>query len=111
MNTGVRKVSLGALVGFSVLSTVWADEIRVVDRSGLVRAVGTVKRESTIVLELDAATARETKECVLSNIDGLSAERRAAVSPDGRCIFRGAIATSWQVEVPQRGRYKVRIGG
>jgi hypothetical protein len=111
INTRVKRVSVAALVGISFVSNLWAEEIRVVDRAGLVRAVGTVKKQSTIILELDAAAARETKECVLSNIDGLSAERRVLVGPDGRCVFRGALATSWQVEMPQRGKYKVHIDG
>jgi hypothetical protein len=86
-----------------------ADELRVVDRAGLVRAVRSIKGEGTIVVQLSPEAARTTPECVLLNIDGTTTERRAPVDSQGRCVVRQAAATTWQVDVPSTGRYKVQI--
>lgn len=93
----------------SSASSVMADELRVVDRTGLVRAVRSVKGEATITIQLSPEAARTAKECVLINVDGLTTERRVAVDSQGRCVVRQAAATTWQVDTPAQGRYQVQI--
>jgi hypothetical protein len=93
----------------SCSSHVMADELRVVDRSGLVRAVRSVKGEGTIVIQLSPEAARITADCVLLNVDGTTTERRAPVDSQGRCVVRQAAATTWQIDTPSSGRYQVQI--
>ncbi len=112
LNMLLRRLLLIAIVVGTCSSfalPVLADEVRVVDRAGLVRAVRSVKGEGTIVIQLSPEAARTTPECVLLNIDGTTTERRAPVDSQGKCVVRQAAATTWQVDVPSTGRYKVQI--
>jgi hypothetical protein len=83
-----------------------AEEIRVVDAGGLVRAVKVVRANARIVVTLNSAA---TGECVATNVDGLAAERRVPVSPQGECIFSDVGVGSWQVQVPGKVGWRVRI--
>jgi hypothetical protein len=83
-----------------------AEEIRVVDAGGLVRAVKVVRGNTRIVVTLNSPTAGE---CVATNVDGLAVERRVSVSPRGECVFADVAVGSWQVQVPGNVGWRVRI--
>lgn len=83
-----------------------AAEIRVVDAGGLVRAVKVVRGNARLVISL---TSVATGECVATNVDGLAAEKRIAVSSKGECVFEDVSVGSWQIQVPGSVGWRVRI--
>lgn len=83
-----------------------AAEIRVVDAGGLVRAVKVVRGNARVVIALNQSVSGE---CVATNVDGLAAEKRVAVSPQGECVFVDVGVGSWQVQVPGSVGWRVRI--
>jgi hypothetical protein len=101
--TTALKLFVGLLLGARVSA---AAEIRVVDAGGLVRAVKVVRENARIVVTLNFPTVGE---CVATNVDGLAAERRVAVSPRGECVFPDVGVGSWQVQVPGKVGWHVRI--
>jgi hypothetical protein len=106
----VRPVVLSLVASVcSLPECALAEEMRVVDRTGLLRLVGAVSGEANIVIELDPQTAQATKECILTNLDGLATERRAPVDRNGRCTIHSVLATTWQIDSPAVGRYQVRL--
>jgi hypothetical protein len=101
--TFALKLIAGLLI---VARASFAAEIRVVDAGGLVRAVKVVREKARIVVTLNSPAAGE---CVATNVDGLAAERRIAVSPRGECVFADVGVGSWQVQVPGNVGWRVRI--
>lgn len=93
-------------LGVVAVSTTQAAEIRVVDSTGLVRAVRVVQRNSRIVITIKGAVQGE---CVATNVDGLSAEKRVAVSAKGECVFSDMPEGSWQVTVPGKATWQAKI--
>ncbi len=83
-----------------------AAEIRVVDAGGLVRAVKVVRGNARLVISLSSSTQGE---CVAVNVDGLAAEKRVSVSPQGECVFTDVGVGSWQVQVPGSVGWRARI--
>lgn len=106
-----RLLTLCLVLGgvISCVTSAFADEVRVVDRLGLVRAVRTVSGESTVVIQLSPKAAQGIRECILTNVDGLATERRVPVDKDGRCVVARVAATTWQVDAPAQGPYQVQI--
>jgi len=104
-------VSLSVLVAIALAdSDVVADEIRVVDARGLVRAVKITRGAARMVVTLepknDVAT---TGECVATNVDGLAAEKRVAVSEKYECTFAEVRGGSWQISVPKDYMWRVQL--
>ena len=102
---GVLLVAL-AIVGVSAAD---AAEIRVIDSTGLVRAVRVVQHNSRIVITMQGETGGVQGECVATNIDGLSAEKRVAASPKGECVFNDMPVGSWQVTIPGKVSWRAQI--
>jgi hypothetical protein len=100
-----------AIVALSFLgiSLAEAAEIRVVDSAGLVRAVRVVQRNSRIVITIQGGSGSSHGECVATNIDGLSAEKRVLVSPKGECVFNDMPVGSWHVTVPGKESWRAQI--
>lgn len=106
------KFIIGFLVGIFgfliVQERVQADDIRIIDASGLIRAVRVVKDSSIVrVTVTDPPGARG--ECVASNVDGIASERREPISAQGECVFKALAAGTWQVSVSGGARWRVRI--
>jgi hypothetical protein len=76
-----------------------------------VRGVKVVKDGGRVVLTLQekGAPAAARGECVATNIDGLAAEQRTAVSTKSECIFTGLSSGSWQIEVPSGVTWRAQI--
>jgi hypothetical protein len=101
-----RKVFGLVVLVLIAFSTAEAAEIRVVDSTGLVRAVRVVQQNSRIVIAIKGGVQGE---CVATNVDGLSAEKRVAVSSKGECIFTDMPEGSWQVAVPGKATWQAKI--
>ncbi len=87
-----------------------AAELRVVDSAGLVRAVKVVRDTAKVVVTLRADTPAEFRgECSATNMDGLAAEQKAAVSAKGECVFSNLSSGTWQIAVPQGKGWKAQI--
>ena len=100
---------LVGLLGFLVVQEhVQAADLKIIDPSGLIRAVRVVKDSSVVRITLvDAPGARG--ECVATNVDGIASERREQISPQGECVFKALAAGTWQVTVSGGARWRVRI--
>jgi hypothetical protein len=111
---GVRSllVAVGVLSVLLSMST-WsvAAELRILDSAGLVRAVRVVKDggKAVLTLQRNGVPAAAQGECVATNVDGLSAEQRVAISAKGECVFNGLSSGSWQIAVPSEVTWRVRI--
>jgi hypothetical protein len=108
----MMKFILGFLVGILgfllVQEHVQAADLKIIDSSGLIRAVRIVKDSSTVRISLvDSPGARG--ECVATNVDGIASERREQISPKGECIFKSLAAGTWQVAVSGGVRWRVHI--
>jgi hypothetical protein len=108
-----RYLAVAFVLSLSVLCAVGhvhADEIRVVDARGLVRAVKVTKGALRMVVILEPANSAVVKgECVATNVDGLAAEKRVPVSPQSECTFTEVSGGSWQVSVPQGATWRVQL--
>jgi hypothetical protein len=92
------------------LCDLFADEIRVVDGRGLVRAVKITRGAASIVVTLEPANGIAAKgECLATNVDGLAAEKRVAISAKSECAFSEVTGGSWQISVPQGYTWRVRL--
>lgn len=99
-----------AVVAYS--SHVSAQEMRIVDAHGLVRAVRATKGVAVrIVVTLDLLDKPAPKgECVANNVDGLASEKRVPVSASkGECVFTDVAPGSWQIAVPEGFTWRVRM--
>jgi hypothetical protein len=97
-------------VGLLCAAAAHADEIRVVDARGLVRAVKISRGAVRIVVTLEGAMAASPRgECVATNVDGLSAEKRVQVSAKGECVFSDVTGGSWQIVVPSGFSWRVQL--
>ena len=87
-----------------------ADEIRVVDARGLVRAVKISRGAVRVVVTLEGDKGASPRgECVATNVDGLSAENRVQVSAKGECLFSDVTGGSWQIVVPSDFSWRVQL--
>lgn len=119
MITGVREKRLQRLavafcVGVAlfpyvvVAQQVAGAQLRILDTAGLMRATKVVVESANVQISVDEAST-VTGECVATNLDGLAAERRAPISPNGQCSFEKLSAGSWQVKVPGAVRWRAKI--
>jgi hypothetical protein len=87
-----------------------ADEVRIVDARGLVRAVRISRGSVRVVVTLESGEKKTVAgECVATNVDGLSAEKRAPISQRSECVFLGIGGGSWQIAVPQGFSWRVQV--
>ncbi|MEY4668165.1 MAG: hypothetical protein RL518_864 [Pseudomonadota bacterium] len=85
-----------------------AADIKIVDSTGLIRAVRVVRDSSRVTVSVvDPKGVRG--ECVATNIDGIASERRENLSAKGECLFNGLAAGTWQVTVTGGAHWRVRI--
>lgn len=99
-----------AVVGFLFVAVAQADEIRVVDARGLVRAVKISRGAVRVVVTLEGVPAGSVRgECIATNVDGLSAEKRVQVSGKGECVFSDITGGSWQILVPPGFSWRVEL--
>ncbi len=103
---------VGASLGASDLAA--ADELRIIDTSGLVRGVSVVRSTGTVSLTY-TVTGRGGVTCTVKNVDGLSNDRSVVGSStgegQGQCSFQGLTSGTWQVTVEGAARWQVRISG
>ncbi len=113
----MSRLSLGKVIAVVIATTVSilsvsarADQIRIVDSGGLVRAIKITRSAAKVVVTLQSSQAVAIKgECVATNIDGLAAEKRVAISAKGECAFDAVGGGSWQITVPSGLTWQVRI--
>jgi hypothetical protein len=96
------------------LRVAYAAELRIVDASGLVRAVKVVRGPARIVIHLQSTKGHTGAvavrgECTAVNIDGLSAEKKSAVDPRNECVFDQMSEGAWQIRVPDATTWKVQV--
>ncbi len=101
-------VSVAAIAPFVAPSVAQAADLRIIDSSGLVRAVRVVSQPATVKITIEGVSSPHG-ECVAANVDGLAAEKREPVSPQGVCIFKELPTGSWQVTIPVKARWRVQI--
>ena len=85
-----------------------AADLRIVDSTGLIRAVRVVKDSSVVKVSLVDAKGGQG-ECVATNVDGIASERREKVSSQGECMFTALAAGTWQISVSGGARWRVKI--
>ena len=89
-----------------------AEEVRVLDPAGMVRAVKIVKKSVSIVVTVDSEGDKRSipkGECAAVNVDGLASERRVPIFANGACVFTDVAEGTWQVRVPGDLSWRVRI--
>lgn len=84
-------------------------QLRILDTTGLVRVARIVRESGEVRVKLAPQGDPKSGECVVTNLDGLAAERRAPVSTAGECVFSGLQAGSWQLRVPNDARWRAQI--
>ena len=109
----LRSVLVGILLCSTAL-VAHAAELRVVDASGLVRAVKVVRGPARVVITLQnsgdkSAAITVRGECVAVNIDGLAAEKRTQVSAKNQCVFDQMSEGSWQMRVPEAATWRAQV--
>ncbi len=100
------------LLAFLVLSVgvASADEVRIVDLRGLVRAVKVTRAPARVVITFEVSNGVAPKgECVATNVDGLAAEKRIQISNKAECVFSEVSSGSWQISVPQGFLWRVQL--
>lgn len=97
-----------ALIGGSLISDAVAAELRIVDTSGLIRAVRVVRDVTTVTVLVEDPKGVKG-ECVLTNVDGIASERHEAISVTGTCVFQGVAAGTWQAKVAGAAKWRVKI--
>jgi hypothetical protein len=105
---GALTVGVALLPYLLVAQQVAGAQLRILDTAGLMRATKVVVESANVKISLDEA-GTVTGECVATNLDGLAAERRAPISPNGQCSFEKLSAGSWQVQVPGAVRWRAQI--
>lgn len=101
----IAVISCGVALGAPAAH---AADLRILDASGLVRAVRVVSAPATVKITLEGVQASRG-ECVASNVDGLASEKREPVNAQGACVFKEIPAGTWQVTVPVKARWRVQI--
>ena len=87
-----------------------ADQIRIVDSGGLVRAIKITRSVAKVVVTLKSPLPLTVKgECIATNVDGLAAEKRVAISAKGECVFDEVSGGSWQITASDGVNWQVRI--
>lgn len=102
-------MSAALLLSFALSSppSAAADEVRVVDPTGLVRSVKVVHANGArIVVSMRDKSA--AGQCVATNVDGMAGPRRVSVE-HGECVFAGVSAGTWQVTTEPPARWAVHI--
>lgn len=97
-------ICMGALTGMQVAegqggASAQSSQLRIVDAMGLVRVARVVDGAVNVAVVVEAGNGGAGGECSATNVDGLAAEQRVAISPQGRCLFRKLAPGSWQVRV------------
>lgn len=107
----LKVVCISALVSIgAVVFDASADEIRVVDARGLVRAVKITQGVARMVVTFEPPNGVAAKgECVATNVDGLAAQKRVAISVKSECTFSEVTGGSWQISVPQGYMWRVQL--
>jgi len=99
-------------IGLSICRQAQAAHLRVVDSSGLVRAVKVVRTGARVVITIvktPLSPAPSRGECVAVNIDGLATERHVQIDTKGECSFKNMTEGSWQIAVPQDAAWRVQV--
>ena len=109
---GLKKVTI---VAIAMTALIWslgvrADQIRIVDSGGLVRAIKVTRSVAKVIVTIQSPQPQTIKgECIATNVDGLAAEQRVAISAKGECVFSQASGGSWQITVTGGVNWQVRI--
>ncbi len=102
-----RIAAVVCAVGVSL--SAFAAELKVVDATGLLRAVRVVSGNARIVITIQHSPGTVQGECVATNVDGLSSEKRVAISAKGECVFSDMAVGSWQITLPVKGKWRAQI--
>lgn len=108
----IQKVMVALVIA---LMTFWslgarADQVRIVDSGGLVRAIKITRSVARVVVTIQSPQPSTLKgECVATNVDGLAAEKRSVISGNGECVFADVGGGSWQITIPGAVSWQVRI--
>ena len=108
MKVSIVCVLCVLLLGASFASDALAAELRVVDTSGLIRAVRVVRDVTTVTVIVEEPKGAKG-DCVLTNVDGIASERREVISTNGACVFQGVAAGTWQAKVSAAVKWRVKI--
>jgi hypothetical protein len=109
---GLKKVTVVALATTELIWSlgVRADQIRIVDSGGLVRAIKVTRAVAKVIVTIQSPQPQIIKgECIANNVDGLAAEKRVAISAKGECVFSEVSGGSWQITVSGGVNWQVRI--
>lgn len=111
MRGTIRRFLVVACVvsAFAFGSAAVAAELRLIDASGLVRAIKVVKSNARVVIKISSSTGAISGECVATNVDGLASERRAPISADGECEFKDMTGGSWQITTPAASKWRAVV--
>jgi|GEM_PF-1794099 len=100
--------TIGLVALFSFNTAAVADELRILDSTGLVRAVRVVRGAAAVTVKVEGAQP-PAGECVAANLDGLATEKRQPISTTGVCLFTELASGTWQIDLPRKLRWRVTI--
>ena len=108
MVRGVGRIT-ATVCALGLAVSAFAAELKVVDATGLLRAVRVVGGNARIVVTILQPPGALHGECVATNVDGLSSEKRVPISPKGECVFMDMAVGSWQITLPVQGKWRAQI--
>lgn len=83
----------------------YADELKVVNSMGLIRAVKIIRAPVTLRIQVRNSSGDELSNagqrllCSAVNTDGLASERSVEADRNRACIFKNISAGTWQIQV------------
>lgn len=99
------QMCAGLMVFSANIQNSYANELKVVNALGLIRAVKVVRGPVSFRIQIkdfsvdQPSKSRETISCFAVNTDGLASERSVQVDKNRNCIFNNMTAGTWQIQV------------
>jgi hypothetical protein len=91
----------------------YANELKVVNAMGLIRAVKVIRAPVSLRIQIQdlpvdtSSKSGEMISCVAVNTDGLASERIVQADKNRNCIFRNMTAGTWQIQVQGAKEWRV----
>lgn len=93
----IKNCFLLILAFNSLVSLAKAEEIRVVDRAGLVRAMSDIHDSCKVIVKYKAPNNNTPKQADLQNIDGIASDIHGTSEAQGTVVFRNVNHGVWKV--------------
>ncbi len=75
-----------------------ADELRIVDTSGIIRAVREVDKPATVTAKFEGGAANDTRKTItLKNLDGVHSSLAKEGAPGSKVVFLNVSPGIWEI--------------